>query len=279
MNKIHPTAIVDPKAEIGEDVEIGPYCVIDGGVRLGKGCRLDTQVRIKGRTTIGPNNQFFHSCIVGELPQDIGFEDAPHSTLRIGEGNTIREYVQIHASTLEKGTIIGNHNFIMSLSHIAHDVEMGDHNILVQACIMGGHSLIEDHVYLGGACGLHPHIRVGSHAIIGGMTTVIQDVPPYLMVVSESRSCVVEGVNSIGMRRANFSVESRKAIKRAYKTLFVEGVSVPKGLASIRKELLEKYDPNSEEYLKIKHFIEFSENSKRGITSGRAVSNKRRGSS
>ena len=266
MSNIHLTAIIDSKAEIDKDVEIGPYCVIDGGVSIAKACRLDSHVRIKGRTSIGPNNQFFHSCTVGEAPQDISFKDGPHSTLSLGEGNVIREHAQIHCSTLEQGTVIGNHNYIMSLAHVAHDAHVGDHNILVQGSIIGGHCTIEDHVYIGGLAGMHPYVRIGSYAIIAGLSGVRRDVPPYVM--AEGARCLAYGLNSLGMRRANFSIELRKAIKRAYKILF-EGSSIPKGIARIKKELMGIYKADSEEFSRIKHFVDFIENSKRSIISAK----------
>ena len=265
MSKIHSTAIIDPKAEIEESVEIGPYCVIDGGVRIAKGCRLDTHVRIKGRTTIGPNNQFFHSCTIGELPQDISFKDGSHSTLHIGEGNTIREHVQIHSSSLEKGTHIGDHNLCMSLSHIAHDAQIGKHNIIVQGSIIGGHCLIEDHVYIGGMSGLHPYVRVGAHAILGGYSEAVQDIPPYAM--AKGYRCTIYGLNSIGLRRANFSPELRKEIKKAYKILFTEELSIHKGIDRVEKELMQEYKTDSEKFLKIKDLLDFIRDSKQGISS------------
>ena len=265
MSKSHPTAIIDPKAQVDEDVEIGPYCVIDGGVRLSKGCRLDSHVRIKGQTIIGPNNQFFHACTIGESPQDLSFKQGSHSSLRLGEGNVIREHAQIHCSTTEKGTVIGNYNYIMSLGHIAHDAHLGDHNVIVQGAIVGGHCIVEDHTYIGGSAALHPYAKVGSYAILGGLSGAVQDIPPYIM--GKGHVTTAYGLNSIGMRRANFSVESRKAIKEAYKILFLEGSSVSKGAARIKKELMEKYKADSEEFLRIKHFVDFFENSKRGIIS------------
>lgn len=267
MRNIHPTAIVDPKAEIDENVKIGPYCVIDAGVRLGKSCSLDSHVRIKGQTTIGPDNQFFHACIVGELPQDMSFQKGSHSSLTMGEGNVVREYAQIHSSTLEKGTLIGDHNFIMSLAHIAHDVRIGDHNIIVQGAILGGHSLLEDYVYISALTALHPQVKVGSYAIIGGISGVAQDVPPYVMAQGER--AVAHGLNSLGMRRAHFSPELRKVIKQAYKILFIEETSVRKGLDRIQKEIMEKYKTDSEEFSRIKHFVNFIKSSKRGIISAK----------
>ncbi len=269
MNRIHPTAIIDPKAELETDIEIGPYAVIDANVRLGKGCKVGPHVYITGKTTIGSDNQFFHGCTIGEAPQDIGFTTESHSSLNIGTANVFREHSQVHCSSLEQGTNIGNHNYVMSLAHIPHDVQMGNHVLLIQGCILGGHCIIEDYAYISACVAIHPYIRIGAHAIIGGVTGVVQDVPPY--ITAQGNRAMAHGLNSIGMKRAGFSPELRKAIKESYNILYIEETSVRMATKRIRQELLlEKYTNQTEICEILEYFVGFIENSKRGIVSAQS---------
>ena len=155
----------------------------------------------------------------------------------------------------------------MALSHIPHDVQMGDHNIIVQGAMLGGHCIVEDHVYISALCAVHPHVRIGSYAILGGVSGVVQDVPPYVMAQGERATA--HGLNSVGLRRADFNAELRKAIKETYKAFFIEETSVSKGLVRIREKVLSKYKSGSEEFAKIQAFIGFIEKSDRGIISAK----------
>ncbi len=264
MTHIDPTAIVDPKAELDASVSIGPYSIIGPGVQIAKNCRIHSHVHIKGNTQIGADNQFFHACLIGEAPQDSGFQDHPESKIIIGEGNTFREYVQVHRSVLEQGTRIGNHNFIMGLVHLAHDIQLGDHNTMIQNSILGGHAHVGDYSYVSSFVAVHPHCSIGSASIVGGMARINQDVPPYVIVQGTDRARI-RGLNALGMRRAGFSLETRMAIKKAYKTLFVQAASPLQGAALVEKELLSKYDPKSEAHSKLRAMLDFITRSKRGM--------------
>ena len=265
MNKIHPTAILSKKVELDSDIEIGPYCVIDDGVKIGKGSRLDTHVRIKGKTTIGEYNQFFHSCIVGETPQDSSYKNSEFSKLEIGCHNIFREFSQIHTSTTKEGTIVGNHNFVMGCVHIGHDVKIANHNLLIQGAAIGGHAVLADHVYLSALVAVHQHCHIGKHVIVGGMSAVTQDIPPFIMATGNY--ALARGVNSLGLRRAGISSTTRKEIKKAFKILYLKNTSHKLALQCIRKEILAHLSPNSEEYNSIEYLVNFIENTKRGIIS------------
>ena len=264
MPKIHPTAIVDSKAELEDSVQIGPYSIIGPDVRLGKNCRVDSHVHIKGNTAVGPNNQFFHSCSIGQPPQDFSFKDGPHSTITIGESNVFREFCTVHGSTLEKGTVIGNHNYIMGASHIAHDVCLQDHILLTQGAVLGGHVYIEEYAYISSSAPVHPHVRVGTYSLIGGVSAVAQDVLPYTIVRgAPARAC---GLNFVGLRRAGVAPDARQAVKAAYKILYGENTIIPKRIENIQKNILEKCQKDSEAYNVVKHFINFAQKeSKQGI--------------
>ncbi len=265
MTFIHPTAIVDEGAKLEEGVHIGPYSIIASSVSLGKNCRIDSHVHIKGNTTVGSNNHFFHSCSVGQPPQDFNFKDGPHSTIAIGEGNVFREFSTVHGSTIEKGTVIGNHNYFMGGAHVAHDVHIKDHVLLTQGAIIGGHASIGSHVYISSVVAVHQHARVGAYSLVGGGGTgVAQDVLPYTLV--RGLPACACGLNTIGLRRGGIVAEARKAIKRSYSILYGRDASIPKRIEAIKKEVLDECEKDTSAYEHIKYFVSFAEEkSKLGI--------------
>ena len=265
--KIHTTAIIDKNTEIDENVEIGPYCVIGPNVKIGAGSVLDTHVRIKTNTTIGKNNIIHQFVSIGDIPQIIGFKDFPESKIIIGEGNTFREYVQVHRSKEATGTILGNNNYLMQQVHIGHDCNIGNENVFANSGQYAGYVEIKDKVFISALVGLHQFCRIGSVAIIGAITGVTKDVPPFLMIQGDRAEAF--GLNSVGLRRAGYSNEFRNCMRKAYKILYIQETVPKKACVRIRNELLINYNKDSEEYKNLLYFVEFIENSKRGIISAR----------
>jgi len=252
---IHPTAIVDPEAEIGEGVEIGPYCVIAATVKIGAGTVVGPRVTIEGNTTLGAENEIFTGAVLGSRTQDKKFEGG-QTFLRIGSRNKIREYVTMNPGTKEgTETVVGDDNLIMAYAHIAHDCIIRNHTILANAATLAGHVLIEDRAIIGGLTGVHQFVRVGSLAIVGGCSKVVQDVPPFIM--ADGHPARAYGLNSVGLSRARMSAEEKSVLKKAFKIVFRSGLTVKKAAAQLEKEL--PATPS------LRTLIEFLQASDRGI--------------
>ena len=217
--KIHPTAIIDPKAELDSSVEVGAYSVIGAGVKVASGTRIASHVVLKGPTTIGKNNQIFQFSSLGEQPQDKKYKDEP-TTLEIGDNNTIREFCTFNrGTTQDKGvTKIGNDNWIMAYVHIAHDCSIGNNTILANNSSLAGHVDIADYAILGGFTLIHQFCKVGAHVITAVGSVVFKDIPPY--VTAAGYDAAPHGINAEGLKRRGFSPESIVQIKRAYKVLY-----------------------------------------------------------
>ncbi|MGJ8695259.1 MAG: acyl-ACP--UDP-N-acetylglucosamine O-acyltransferase [Verrucomicrobiaceae bacterium] len=216
---IHPSAVISPDAKIGDDVEIGPFCVIEANVTLGKGCRLHSHVVIHGHTTIGDDNEFFPFAAIGIKSQDLKYAGEP-TALIVGHRNVFRENATIHRGTLEElPTRIGNDNLFLSYSHVAHDCQVGNHVILSNNGTLGGHVIVEDHVIVSGLAGVHQFCRLGQHSLIGGITKIVQDVPPFTIV--DGNPAAVRMINKVGLERRGFTPEDLTALKRTYKKLFL----------------------------------------------------------
>ena len=217
---IHPTAVVDPSAEIAEDVEIGPYSVIGPEVVIGAGTRIESHVVIKGPTTIGENNHFFQFGSIGEDPQDLKFQ-GERTTLEIGSDNTFRECCTINRGTGQGGgvTRIGNHNLIMAYVHVAHDCIIHDHVILVNNTSLAGHVIIHDHVTLGGFTLVSQFLSIGSYAFSTTGSAINKHIPPYIQVSGNLARPV--SLNLIGLKRKGFDQQARSAMKQAYKWMFM----------------------------------------------------------
>ncbi len=259
MKKIHSTAIVSEKAIIEEGVEIGPYTIIEDNVRIGKNTIISSHCHIYSGTIIGENNQIFSHVCLGGLPQDISFDISKNTYLEIGNNNIFREFVNIHRSTKEEQpTKIGNHNYFMGSVHLGHDCIVGDNNIFVHNCILAGHVQVGKKVLISGHVAIHQFCRIGDYSIIGGLSKIVKDVPPYMMV-DGNPACVV-GINIVGLRRANFTEEQRRKIKNAYKILYKKGLMFSNALEELKN--IYKQD------LDIQVLIDFIETSRRGILSG-----------
>src|SRR5438477_5903126 len=232
MPGIHPTAIVAAGASFGAGVEIGPYSVVGAGVSVGEGTAIGSHVLIAGQTTIGRNNRLFPFSSIGDIPQDKKYDGAVTRTV-IGDENVIREFVSINAGTAQdRGvTTIGNGNWLLAYSHIAHDCVVGNGTTFSNNAQLAGHVSIEDYAVLGGFVGVHQFCRVGAHAMVAAGSIVLQDVPPF--VTAAGYPAKPRGVNSEGLRRRGFSAEALSAIKRAYKTLYREGLPLEEARARI----------------------------------------------
>jgi UDP-N-acetylglucosamine acyltransferase len=219
MPQIHPTAIIEPGAQLADDVTVGPYCVIGDHVVLGPGVTLKSHVVIDGRTSIGAGTRVFPFASIGHEPQDLKYQGEA-SSLVIGSHNTIREHVTINPGTAGGGMVtrIGDHCLLMVGAHVAHDCQIGDHVILVNNATLGGHVVIEDYAILGGLSAVHQFVRIGRHAMIGGMSGVERDVIPYGLVMGDRAR--LTGVNIIGMQRRGFSRDDIQGLRTAYQFLF-----------------------------------------------------------
>jgi UDP-N-acetylglucosamine acyltransferase len=238
MARIHPSAVVDPAAQLADEVEIGPFCLVGPQVSMAAGTRLDSHVVIAGRTRIGRNNRFYSHCAIGGEPQDkkYGGED---TELVIGDGNTVREHCTFSLGTAQGGgvTRIGSGNWVMANVHVAHDCLVGDGTIMANNVTLAGHVEIGDQVILGGMSAVHQFTRVGAHAMVAGGAIVLRDVPPYVMC--SGNPAEPHGLNAEGLRRRGFDADTLAALKRAYRVLYREGRTVAdaqEALAALESE-------------------------------------------
>jgi UDP-N-acetylglucosamine acyltransferase len=256
MSALHSTAVIHPKAQIGADCEIGPYCVLGEHVVLGDGCRLHSHVVIDGHTTLGRENEIFPFACVGKKTQDLKWKGGV-TRVEIGDHNTIRESVTIHAATDDgDATRIGSHNHILNCCHIAHDCVLGNGIIMSGYAGLAGHVVVEDHVVLAGYVAVHQFCRIGTMAMIGGCSKARQDVPPYML--ADGNPAVTVTVNKVGLERNGVSEEAQAALKQAYKMLFREGLTVTNALVRIEAELA----PLPE----IQRLVQFARTSERGLS-------------
>ncbi|PKL51722.1 MAG: acyl-[acyl-carrier-protein]--UDP-N-acetylglucosamine O-acyltransferase [Nitrospira bacterium HGW-Nitrospira-1] len=254
--KIHPTAIVDPKAEIDSSVEIGPFCIVKSKVKIRKGSKMLSHVIVEDSTEIGENCIIHPYTSLGFPPQDLKYKGEDTKVI-IGDNNTIREYVSIHRASVggDGTTVIGNNNFFMAYVHIAHDCKIGNNVIMANAATLAGHVLIEDYAVIGGLAAIHQYTRIGRYAMVGGFSGIGQDIPPY-MIASGARARLY-GPNTIGLKRHGLSDATINAIKKAYKILFREKRTLKDAIKKVRNEMsgIEEVD----------HLINFIEKNKRGI--------------
>lgn len=255
---IHPTALIDPKAEIGEGVEIGPYSVIEKDVSIGEGTKVGPHVVIREGTHIGKRCQIFQFASVGEAPQAT-FYRGEKTSLFMGDQNIIREFVTLHRGTIKGGgkTAIGNENFFMAYCHVAHDCQIGNQVVLANGATLAGHILIEDYAVIGGLSAIHQFCQVGTHAFISGLTGVSLDIPPY-MLASGSRAKLF-GLNAVGLKRHGFSEETLKTLKKVYRIIFRSGLTLEKAMKKVEEDEISKTP-------EVQHLLQFIQRSKRGIS-------------
>ena len=254
---IHKTAIIDPKAELDSSVEVGPYCIIGPQVKIDKGTKLSSHVVIDDWTRIGEGCRIFQFASIGAIPQDLKYK-GEESWVILGNNNTIREFVTINRGTSQSGgkTTIGNNNLFMAYSHVAHDCKIGNHVILANAATLGGHIQIEDYAIVGGLVAVHQFVRIGCHSIIGGGSGANQDIPPY--TTANGQRAKLCGLNTVGLKRHNFSNEAISNLKKAYRIIFRSGLTTNTALDQTQGEI-----KNSPE---VDHLISFIKGSERGIT-------------
>lgn len=258
MNReIHPTAILNPKAEIDEGVVIGPFCIIGEGVRIKRGTKLISSVVIEGDTEIGENCIIYPFTSIGLPPQDLKYK-GEKTGVKIGNDNTIREYGTVHRASIggDGVTTIGDKNFLMAYVHIAHDCKIGSHIILANAATLAGHVVVEDYAIISGLTAIHQFTRIGAYAMVGGFSGVGQDVPPY--TIASGARAKLFGLNTIGLKRHGFSDAKINHLKKAYKILFREKRTLKDAIKKIQEDL--SYTDE------IKHLIEFiQQKNTRGI--------------
>lgn len=249
---IHPTALVDPAAQLGADVEIGPYAVIGAGAVIGANCKLQAHVVIEGSVKMGARNFVGYGAIIGAAPQDLSFDPKTQSSVEIGEGNTIREYCTIHRGSAEgSATVLGNGNFLMVGTHLGHNCTLGDGVVIANDCLLAGYVRIDDRAFIGGGSRFHQGIRMGRLVMAEGRFT--QNLPPFLSAAKNQ----VYGMNIVGLRRADFTATDRDEIKRAFKLLYRSGLNTKQAL---EKAAETEFGPVGRE------FFEFVANAgKRGI--------------
>lgn len=254
---IHPTVLIDPGAQIGENVSIGPYSVIGPGVTINDNTWIGPHVVIKGPATIGKSNKIYQFSSIGEDPQDKKYKNDKNSVLEIGDGNVIREFCTINRGTDHGGgrTVLGNENWIMAYVHIAHDCIIGNHTIFANNTTLAGHVVVDDYAIFGGFTGIHQFCHIGEHCFTAISSVVVKDVPPYLMI--SGNTAKPSGLNREGLKRHGFQPETVNLLRRAYKIVYRQGLTIKQALAE-----LEEISNQSEE---VRHFAEFISESTRGI--------------
>jgi UDP-N-acetylglucosamine acyltransferase len=234
--RIHPTAVVDPRAGIAPDVEIGPYSVIGEHVQIGAGCRIGAHTVITGHTRLGVDNRISQFVSLGEAPQDRKYGGEP-TRLEIGDHNTIREFCTLNRGTAQDVgvTRIGNDNWIMAYAHVAHDCQVGSHTVFANNAQLAGHVHLGDYAILGGFTAVHQFCSIGAHTITGLGTIVLQDIPPY--VRASGNSARPYGINAEGLKRRGFAPETIAGLKRAYRTLYRSGLGLHEAIRELERQL------------------------------------------
>ncbi len=255
MVEIHPTAIVSNKAEIGEDVTIGPFSIIEEDVIIGDNTSINSHVLIANGSRLGKKCIIHKGAVLGTDPQDLKFENEK-TFLEVGDGTTVREYATLNRGTTHSiYTRVGKNCFLMAYSHIAHDCQIGNHVVIANSVNMGGHVVIEDYVGIGGMTAIHQFVHIGEHCFLGGLLRVNKDIPPYILATGVPTRFA--GLNAVGMRRKGFDKKTINLLKNAYKIIYEENL--------LLKEAIEKINNNIENIPQIKHLVKFLNESDRGI--------------
>ncbi len=253
---IHPTALIDPRAKLGANVSVGAYSVIDGEVEIGDGTSVGHHCVVTGRTRLGRDNRVFHFVSLGEANQDKKYQGEP-TALEIGDRNTIREYCSFNRGTVQDAgvTRIGNDNWLMAYVHVAHDCVVGNHTTIANCTQLAGHVQVGDWATLGGFTGVHQFVKIGAHVMAGVSSVVLMDIPPYVTVGGNPLSAV--GINSEGLKRRGYTAEQIGNIKRAFKTLYREGLTFAEAKTALALE--------AQTLAEIKVLTDFLVGSSRGI--------------
>ncbi len=258
--QIHPTAIIEPGAELGEDVVVGAYSYIGPRATIGAGCVLHHHANVEGWTTIGQQCEVFPFTCIGTKTHDLKYTGGDPG-LRIGNRNVFREYVSVHGATkADEFTIIGDDNVLLAYAHVAHDCIIGNHLVMSAQAALAGHVIVEDHVNIGWGSGVHQFCRVGAHSMLGAMSKVVQDVPPF--IIADGNAAIARSINKVGLERNGFTPEQLDAIKHAFRLFYRSGYNRTQAFEHMRTHKL----ATSPEF---QHFLNFVTKSERGVVAGK----------
>ncbi|MBW1997185.1 MAG: acyl-ACP--UDP-N-acetylglucosamine O-acyltransferase [Deltaproteobacteria bacterium] len=254
--EIHPSAVVSPRAELGEGVRIGPYSVIGDNVKIGRETTIASHVVIDGHTTLGERNRIYPFVTIGSPPQDVGYR-GEDTRLIIGDENIIREYATINRATTKEQwqTVIGDGNYIMAYAHIAHDCKLGNDIIMSNVATLGGHIIVGDHAILGGMVAVHQFVRIGPYAFLGGKSGVDRDVPPFMITAGPRAK--LYGINGRGLKRHGFPQEKIEKLKKAYRIIWRDHRRLSEGIEQVKREI--------EPFPELELLLGFLDESKRGV--------------
>lgn len=257
--KIHPTAVVETSAELGDDVEIGALAYVGAGVRLGAGTRLHHHATVEGNTELGRGCDVFPYACIGAKTQDLKYKGG-NPGVRIGDRNVFREYVSVHAATIDGDfTVIGSDNLFLAYTHVAHECVLGNHIIMSNYAGLAGHVHVEDHALIAAFGGVHQFCRIGKHAMIGGAAKVVHDVPPFFIV--DGAPATVRTINKVGLERCGYTPEQMNNIRQIFRILYRDGLNRTQAL----ERLAEHPSAASAEF---QHMLEFARKSERGFAPG-----------
>lgn len=255
MSEIHASAVISPKAQLGSDVTVGPFTVIEDNVIIGDGCQIGSSVQLGSGARLGSRVRVFHGAVIGTIPQDLKFA-GEETTAEIGDDSTVREYATINRGTTDTLTTkVGTNCLLMAYSHVAHDCKIGDNCILANSVNLAGHIEIDDNAILGGVLPVHQFVKIGTHAMIGGGFRVQQDIVPYAMAGGYPLKII--GLNSIGLKRRGFTSETIKSLEQTYRFLFRSKLNTTQAVERIKAEI----EPIKE----VQIILDFLERSNRGI--------------
>ncbi|MDI1334948.1 MAG: acyl-ACP--UDP-N-acetylglucosamine O-acyltransferase [Lacunisphaera sp.] len=258
--QIHPTAIVEPGAELGDDIIVGAYAYVGGKAVIGAGTVLHHHANVEGRTTIGASCEIFPFACVGTKTHDLKYKGGEPGLI-VGDRNVFREYVSVHGATNETDyTRMGHDNVMLAYSHIAHDCVVGNHLVMSAQSALAGHVLVEDHVNIGWGTGVHQFCRIGAHAMLGGMSKIVQDVPPF--IIADGNPAIARSINKVGLERLGFTPERLEAVKQAFRIFYRAGHN--------RSQAFERMHAHAlSQSADFKHFLNFVERSERGVMAGK----------
>jgi UDP-N-acetylglucosamine acyltransferase len=252
---IHPSALISPDARLGANVEVGPFAIIGEGCEIGDGCVIGARATLERNVKLGANVKVGIGSVLGGDPQDLKFR-GEYTTVEVGDGTTIREFVTINRGTAQSHrTSVGSNCFLMAYVHLAHDCHLGDGVMISNATQLAGHVTVEDRAILSGMSAVHQFVKIGKHSFIGGCSRVSKDVPPFLKAVGNPIK--LYGLNSVGLQRSGFADDVVRDLKRAYRIVFRSDFNVSQGLERARAEVPQVPD--------VEHFLRFIEESQRGV--------------
>lgn len=257
--RIHPSAVVESGAQLGADVEVGPFAYVGADVTLGAGTRLHHHAAVEGYTTLGAGCEVFPYACIGGKTQDLKYKGG-RPGLRVGDRNVFREYVTIHAATFDgEFTVLGSDNTVLAYSHIAHDCVLGSHIVMSNAVSMAGHVTVEDHVVIGGAAGIHQFCRIGAHAMLSAMAKLVQDLPPYF--IADGTPAEIRALNKVGLERRGFTPEQMDRVKQIFRILYRDGLN--------RTQALDKLGAHPQaDSVEFQRVLTFAKTSERGLAPG-----------